>query len=70
MIVMVDMKRSDRTAIALPKEIANVARELSSLASRNGWSALGIDRDDPPTMTAIFEAAIELLASQAKKRSK
>jgi hypothetical protein len=68
MIVTVDMNRSDRTSVALPKEIAQKARDLSALASKHGWAALGVDRDDPPTITAIFEAAIDVLAARAKTR--
>jgi hypothetical protein len=70
MTVFVDMgKRSDRLSVALPREISERARELSALASKHGWSALGVDRDDPPTITAIFEEAINVLASRAKVKS-
>ncbi|HEX4352784.1 MAG TPA: hypothetical protein VHZ95_07725 [Polyangiales bacterium] len=55
--------------MALPREISERARELSALASKHGWSALGVDRDDPPTITAIFEEAINVLASRAKVKS-
>ena len=57
--------RSDRRSIALPKTVLEKARELSALASKNGWVALGIDRDDPATITAIFEQAIDSLAERA-----
>jgi hypothetical protein len=71
MVITYEMgPRSDRTSVALPKEIVDKARALSALASKNGWAALGIDRDDPPTITAIFEQAIESLAARAKKEGK
>lgn len=57
--------RSDRASIALPKTILEKARELSALVSKNGWVAIGIDRDDPATITAIFEQAIDSLAERA-----
>ena len=60
--------RSDRTSVAVPKGVVKKAKELSSLASRNGWAALGIDRDDPPTLTAVFEAAIDALLARAKPK--
>ncbi|MCB9563135.1 MAG: hypothetical protein H6708_22285 [Kofleriaceae bacterium] len=45
-------------------------RELVAETSRNGWIALGIDRDDPPTQTALIEEAIRLLAQQQKTTSR
>ena len=48
-------------------------KELAAYGSRNGWSALDIDRDDPPTQTAMLEEAINILharMSAAKGRSK
>jgi hypothetical protein len=46
------------------------ARELSALASKHGWSALGVDREDLPTMVAIIEEAVNLLAARAKTKGK
>ncbi len=68
MSTLSSMKRSDRTSVKLPTEVWNKARELSAMASKHGWSALGVDREDPPTITAIFEEAITLLASRAKTK--
>jgi hypothetical protein len=65
-ITSADMDRMDRTSVAIPREVAKRAKALSALASKYGWSALGIDRDDPPTLTAIFEEAINVLAARAK----
>jgi hypothetical protein len=61
-------KRRDRQSVALPGQVSRKARQLSALASKHGWSALGIDRDDPPTITAIFEAAIDELAARVKTK--
>ena len=63
------MKRSERTSVKLPTEVLDKARELSALASKHGWSSLGVDREDPPTITAIVEEAITLLASRAKTKA-
>ncbi len=60
------MERRDRTSVAISKGVAKKAKELSALASKHGWTALGIDREDPPTLTAIFEEAINVLAARAK----
>jgi hypothetical protein len=71
MIVSVEMgKRSDRLSVALPRHISEKAREVSALASKHGWTILGIDRDDPPTITAVFEAAIDLLHARAVQKKK
>lgn len=58
--------KSERTSVALPKTIVAKARALSALVSKNGWIALGIDREDPATLTAIFEQAIDNLAGLAR----
>ena len=63
-------KKRDRQTVALPGPIMDTARELSALASKHGWSALGVDREDPPTMVAIIEEAVKLLAARAKTRGK
>ena len=62
-------KRSDRQSVALPRDISEKAKELSAFASKHGWAALGVDREDPPTITAIFEEAINILASRSKAKS-
>ena len=51
-------------AVKIPPAAHEMLRELTAYASRHGWSSLGIDRDDPPTQTAVIEAAIELLGSR------
>ena len=48
----------------IPPEAHDTLRELAAFAARNGWAALGIDRDDPPTQTALIEEAIKLLATR------
>lgn len=53
--------------VKIPPEAHDTLRELASYAARHGWSALGIDRDDPPTQTALIEEAIALLASRRRK---
>jgi hypothetical protein len=51
-------------AVKIPPATHDLLRELTAHVSRHGWSSLGIDREDPPTHTAVIEAAIELLASR------
>ena len=46
------------------------AQALAAHAARYGWSSLGIDREDAPTLAAIIEEAIHQLAKRAKQGSK
>jgi hypothetical protein len=59
-------KNRDRQTVKLPTPVMDRARELSGLASKHGWAAFGVDRDDPPTMTAIFDEATRLMAARLK----
>jgi hypothetical protein len=43
------------------------AKRLLQVASLKGWSALGIERTDPPSMMAILEESLLLLAKQSKQ---
>ena len=62
------MAKDKRITVKLPSTVYEQARELSALASKHGWSALGVNRDDPPMLTAIFEEAIKQLALRAKPK--
>jgi hypothetical protein len=57
-------------AIKMSQETVERARELSEIAARQGWMSLGIDRSDPATMTAVVEAAIDLLYVRATQKKK
>ena len=59
-----------RQALKIPWESYELLKELAAYAARHGWSALGIDRDDPPTQTALMDEAIKLLATKRKKARK
>jgi hypothetical protein len=65
-----DSKKDERQAIKMPKTAAGRARELSEIVSRQGWASVGVDRNDPPTITAIVEAAIDLLYARATAKRK
>ena len=54
----------------IPPEAHDTLRELATFAARNGWAAPGIDRDDPPTQTALIEEAIKLLATRKADRKR
>lgn len=62
--------KRDRQVVSLPAPTMEKARELSLLASRYGWAALGADREDLPTMVAIIDEAINVLAARAKPKGK
>jgi len=67
---LVVAEQPKRQAIKIPWDAYERLKDLAAYASRHGWESLGVDRDDPPTQTAIIEEAINLLANQKKKRSK
>lgn len=50
--------------VKIPGASLELLRDLSAFTARNGWAALGIDRDDPPTLTALLEEAVRLLAER------
>jgi hypothetical protein len=62
-------KKGD-TSFKLSRAHADRAREISEVASRQGWASLGVDRGDPPTIKAVMEAAIDLLYSRIPARRK
>jgi hypothetical protein len=62
--------RSDRQGIKIPREAHEELKVLAAEAARYGWAAFGIDRADPPTMTALLEAAIRLLGERREQVKK
>ena len=56
--------------VRIPAKAHETLRELTAYVARNGWSALGIDRADLPTQSALVEEAIELLATRRTKKGK
>jgi hypothetical protein len=63
-------KGQDRQTVALASRVVEKARALSALTSKHGWASLGIDREDPATMSAIFEEALNLLAARSRVKGK
>jgi hypothetical protein len=68
--LVVMSKGQDRQTVALASKVVEKARSLSALTSKHGWASLGIDREDPATMSAIFEEALNLLAARSKVKGK
>lgn len=56
-----------RSVISVQNAVYNRARELSEQASHFGWAAFGIDRHDPPTLGAVIDEGLILLAQRLKK---
>lgn len=56
--------------VRIPAGAHELLRELTAFAARNGWAALGIDRDDLPTQSALVEEAIKLLAARRESKGK
>lgn len=56
----------------IPDDVHDELRRLSALVAKHGWLAFGIDRDDPPTQTAVISEAIRQLAARltAKRSTK
>ena len=65
-----DNKPPDRMAIKMNRVTVERVRELSAIVARVGWQSLGIDRDDPATMTAVIEASVDLLFARASQKRK
>jgi len=61
------VSKIERLAIKISRDAHEQLRDLVAFAARNGWSALDVDRDDPPTNTAILEEAIRLFATRMTK---
>ena len=59
-----------RSVISVSNSVYNRARDLSEFASLNGWAAFGIDRRDPPSLGAVIEEGLILLAERIKKKAK
>jgi len=46
-------------------------RTLQTLAARiarDGWKSLGIDREDPPTLTAVLDAAVTYFSGNTRPK--
>ncbi len=56
-----------RQAVKISDETHAALKQLAAYASRNGWAALGIDRDDPPSQASIIDEAIRLLSTRMTK---
>lgn len=54
-----------RQAVKISDKTHAELRRVAAFAARHGWNALGIDRDDAPTQTALIEEAILLLGQRA-----
>lgn len=64
------MAPQERQAVKVPVAALEELRKLAAYTARNGWAALGIDREDPPTQTALIEEAIRLLVERSKEMNK
>ncbi len=40
---------------------------LTSAIARQGWQGFGIDRDDVPSISAVIDAAVDLLIEQGER---
>ena len=56
--------------VRVAREVYDRISDLVARASRDGWSSLGIERSDPPSMSAIVDEATRLLAERGKKKGK
>lgn len=59
--------KQSRSVVSIANGVYEKAKELSKLASQHGWQVFGVDRDDPPTIGAMFDEGIKLLAARLKK---
>lgn len=61
------VKRTTATPIKVSPEAHRQAKRLLEIVSLRGWSVIGISRKDPPTLMALLDEAIHLLARQVKE---
>jgi hypothetical protein len=59
-----------RQPVKIHKTALDTARALSGHVAAHGWQSIGVDRSDLPTIAAIIEAAIQLLADKAQLKTK
>jgi len=57
-------KKPPRTSVKLPTETYELARELATLAARQGWAHFGSDREDPATIMAVLDEGTRVLAQR------
>jgi hypothetical protein len=60
-------KKDDAHPIRVSATAYEHAQALLTYVAKHGWRGLGIDREDPPTITAVLEAALESIAQRMKK---
>lgn len=60
-------KKDDAHPIRVSATAYEHAQTLLTYVAKNGWRGLGIDREDPPSITAVLEAALESLSQRMKK---
>lgn len=69
-VIVTRMAPPKRQALKIQSETHELLKELAAHAARHGWSSFGIDRDDPPTHSAIMEEALKLLDQQRTEPGK
>jgi hypothetical protein len=69
-VIVARMAPPKRQALKIQAETHELLKELAAHAARHGWSSFGIDREDPPTHSAIMEEALKLLDRQRKEPGK
>ena len=62
--------RLGRSVVSISNDVYEQAKEISALTSQYGWDVLDIQRSDPPTLSAIFNEALKLLAARSKRKLK
>lgn len=54
----------------MPADAIERLRDLAAHTALHGWASLGIERNDPPTMTALIDEAIRLLDARRGTKGK
>ncbi len=61
------VEKREFVTVKVPKAARESADKLVQLVSNSGWKALKIDRDDPVSLSSIFEEGIRLLTLHSAK---
>ena len=54
------------TTVKVTRELHDRLRALLEHVSRHGWQSIGIDRGEPPSLSAILDEAIRILENRVK----
>jgi hypothetical protein len=58
------------TSMKVQKTTVDAAKELVEYVIAHGWRSLGAERTDPPSIGAVVDEALTLLAARMRRKEK